>query len=313
MQNDDNLSNAFLELKTQFNEIEEFVSDDMKKLFYSAIKERNYIKAKIVLEKQKERYLELARKYDLDINSASITKNLMKSYIKSSDIDLDEQKRLSKLNNLKAENNNLKNKVNILSAQNKELEEKNKEFINKTKAAAIEEKVPGYVKKATSSLSEDVIGFTCSAVIWAGAGMVFIIMAITAVLFTYLNTPDYKSLSNLQIVYLFTRGLIGVGILCWAAQYCLSMTKSFTHEIVRRKDTIHSIRFGELFLEIFGSSVTKNEAMEAFKNWNNAGNTAFNEPVENAPVVKLKEYGNDLSEVAKNRADLAAKLTPEKK
>ena len=147
MQNDDNLSDNFLELKIQFNEIEEFVSDDMKKLFYSAIKERDYVKAKVVLEKQKERYFNLARIYNIDNNRASIKKDLMKSYIKSCDIDSDEQKRLSRLNNLKAENNNLKNKVNILSAQNKELEEKNKEFLNKTKAAAIEEKVPGYVKK----------------------------------------------------------------------------------------------------------------------------------------------------------------------
>jgi len=86
------------------------------------------------------------------------------------------------------------------------------------------------------------------------------------------------------------------------------MAKNFTSQVVRRKDTMHSIRFGELFLKIFGSSVTKEETINVFKEWNSSGVSSFNDPVKDLSINSLKDAVGSAMDVTKGVADVASKV-----
>ena len=44
--------------------------------------------------------------------------------------------------------------------------------------------------------------------------------------------------------------------------------------------------FGKIFLQIYGSTATKEDAINVFKDWNMSGDSAFSEPTEQPPGVQ---------------------------
>ncbi|TNP60755.1 hypothetical protein FIB39_22935, partial [Escherichia coli] len=106
----------------------------------------------------------------------------------------------------------------------------------------------------------------------------------------------------LQLIYIFTRGLVGIAILSWLSYICLSNSKKYTHESIRRKDRRHALMFGQVFLQIYGSTATKEDAIEVFKDWNISGDSAFSGQTEQPPSFasfvntikdKVKVTGSD--------------------
>ncbi|EKN3739697.1 TPA: hypothetical protein U5E00_000073 [Yersinia enterocolitica] len=54
---------------------------------------------------------------------------------------------------------------------------------------------------------------------------------------------------------------------------------------MRRKDRQHALSFGQLFLQIYGSSATKEDAMLVFKDWNMSGDSAFSKAADTPPNI----------------------------
>ncbi|MBL3250375.1 hypothetical protein ELP45_28990, partial [Klebsiella pneumoniae] len=51
----------------------------------------------------------------------------------------------------------------------------------------------------------------------------------------YMNL-DLKNLTNLQLIYIFTLGLVGIAILSWLSYICLSNSKKYTHCLLYTSD-----------------------------------------------------------------------------
>ena len=185
--------------------------------------------------------------------------------------------------------------VNSLISENKELR-------SQVQQQRIDEKIPTYVNDVKSDLASDDKHFILMSIIWSIAGVFFGFLAVVSAFFTLYMNLDLKNLTNLQLIYIFTRGLVGIAILSWLSYICLSNSKKYTHESIRRKDRRHALMFGQVFLQIYGSTATKEDAIEVFKDWNISGDSAFSGQTEQPPSFasfvntikdKVKVTGSD--------------------
>ncbi|MEW0073257.1 hypothetical protein AB0S60_17940 [Escherichia coli] len=190
--------------------------------------------------------------------------------------------------------NNVK-QINSLISENKELR-------SQVQQQRIDDKIPTYVNDVKSDLGSDDKHFILMSIIWSIAGVFFGFLAVVSAFFTLYMDLDLKNLTNLQLIYIFTRGLVGIAILSWLSYICLSNSKKYTHESIRRKDRRHALMFGQVFLQIYGSTATKEDAIEVFKDWNISGDSAFSGQTEQPPSFasflntikdKVKVTGSD--------------------
>nr|DAV46301.1 MAG TPA: hypothetical protein [Caudoviricetes sp.] len=168
----------------------------------------------------------------------------------------------------------------------KQLEASNSELQSRVQQERIDEKIPGYVDSVKSELSSDDLYFIKMSQIWAFCGCVFGLLAVCASFYTLYTTIDFNNLKGFELVYFFTRGLIGISILSWLAYICLGNSKKYTHESILRKDRRHALMFGQVFLQIYGSTSTKEDAVLVFKDWNMSGNSAFSDKTELPPGIQ---------------------------
>lgn len=149
----------------------------------------------------------------------------------------------------------------------------------------IDEKIPGYVNSVKSELSSDDNHFILMSKVWAGCGGLFGIAAVLASLLSLTITIDFEKVKGFELFYSFTRGLLGISILSWLSFICLSNSKKYTHESIRRKDRRHALMFGQVFLQIYGSTATKEDAVLVFKDWNMSGDSAFSDHTDQPPGI----------------------------
>ncbi|HFP0142805.1 TPA: hypothetical protein ACHLC5_002845, partial [Escherichia coli] len=168
----------------------------------------------------------------------------------------------------------------------KQLEASNNELQSRVQQERIDEKIPGYVDSVKSELSSDDLYFIKMSQVWAFAGCFFGVLAVVASFYTLYATVDFNNLKGFELVYIFTRGLIGISILSWLAYICLGNSKKYTHESILRKDRRHALMFGQVFLQIYGSTSTKEDAVLVFKDWNMSGNSAFSDKTELPPGIQ---------------------------
>lgn len=153
----------------------------------------------------------------------------------------------------------------------KSLQDENNELRSQVQQQRIDEKIPTYVNNVKSDLGSDDKHFIIMSIIWSIFGGVFGVLAVTSAFYTLYINIELKDLGDLQLMYIFTRGLIGIAILSWLSYICLSNSKKYTHESIRRKDRRHALMFGQVFLQIYGSTATKDDAIVVFKDWNMSG------------------------------------------
>ncbi|EPA4280236.1 hypothetical protein ACQ3X0_002747 [Escherichia coli] len=168
----------------------------------------------------------------------------------------------------------------------KQLEASNNELQSRVQQERIDEKIPGYVDSVKSELSSDDLYFIKMSQVWAFAGCFCGVLAVVASFYTLYATVDFNNLKGFELVYIFTRGLIGISILSWLAYICLGNSKKYTHESILRKDRRHALMFGQVFLQIYGSTSTKEDAVLVFKDWNMSGNSAFSDKTELPPGIQ---------------------------
>lgn len=165
----------------------------------------------------------------------------------------------------------------------KQLTSRVDELSGKVQQNRIDEKIPSYVEGVKDKLKLDDKHFILMSYLWAGAGIFFAIGAIVASFVTFFMKIDFKELESINLIYIFTRGLLGITLLSWLAYFCLNNAKKYTHESIRRKDRQHALMFGQVFLQIYGSTATKEDAVNVFKDWNMSGDSAFSDQTEHPP------------------------------
>ncbi|WP_323635138.1 hypothetical protein [Pectobacterium polaris] len=195
----------------------------------------------------------------------------------------------------------------------KRLTEENKELKEKTQQSKIDKNISGYVDSVKEKLNIDDRFFIIMSHIWSGCGMLFCIGAISAAFCTFISGIDTllknEELNSISIFYLFTRGLLGIGLLSWLSYICFSNSRRYTHESIRRKDRQHALMFGQIFLQIFGGTASKEDAIHVFKDWNMSGDTAFSGKTEQPPSVHglLTQIKNMLPEKSGKASDSTKK------
>lgn len=187
---------------------------------------------------------------------------------------------------LKHENNSIRLQSTEKDEKIKHLTSRVEELSGKVQQNRIDEKIPSYVDGVKDKLKLDDKHFILMSYIWAGSGILFAMGAITASFITFFMNVDFRELETINLVYIFTRGLLGITLLSWLAYFCLNNSKKYTHESIRRKDRQHALMFGQVFLQIYGSTATKEDAVNVFKDWNMSGDSAFSDQTEHPPGVQ---------------------------
>ncbi|EIH3785388.1 hypothetical protein LGK69_001495 [Escherichia coli] len=177
----------------------------------------------------------------------------------------------------------LASQLKLQHAQNKELKLQNQKLSSKIQQNKIDEKVPEYVQGVKAKLHQDDKDFTAMSYNWAIAGILLSLLSISAAFLTFFYKIDIKDATPIELFYYFTRGLLGVALLSWLSYFCLNNSKKYTHEAIIRKDRQHALMFGEVFLQIYGSTATKQDAIDVFKDWNMSANSAFADKTQPPP------------------------------
>ncbi|MRS91300.1 hypothetical protein GJV04_14845 [Enterobacteriaceae bacterium RIT714] len=168
----------------------------------------------------------------------------------------------------------------------KQLETSNNELQSRVQQERIDEKIPGYVDSVKTELSSDDRYFIKMSQVWAIIGCIFGLLSVCASFYTLFAPIDFNTLKGIDLIYFFTRGLIGISILSWLSYICLGNSKKYTHESILRKDRRHALMFGQVFLQIYGSTSTKEDAVLVFKDWNMSVNSAFSDKTELPPGLQ---------------------------
>ncbi|WP_448957392.1 hypothetical protein [Klebsiella michiganensis] len=214
-------------------------------------------------------------------------REIMRAYVKRLS-EAEESNSTLHLRNENLENLNIEKEAIIEQAVSriKQLEVSNSELQSRVQQERIDEKIPGYVDSVKSEISSDDLYFIKMSQVWAFFGCIFGLLAVCASFYTLYTTIDFNNLKGFELIYFFTRGLIGISILSWLAYICLGNSKKYTHESILRKDRRHALMFGQVFLQIYGSTSTKEDAVLVFKDWNMSGNSAFSDKTELPPGIQ---------------------------
>lgn len=205
---------------------------------------------------------------------------------------------------LEADNAKLLKKINAIITDNIQLTTENTELKARSQQQKIDEKIPSYVSKVSGKLDKDDLFFTNMARNWSILGIIVTFLAVAAAFYTFSQgthlLTNNEQIKWVSILYIFIRGTLGIGLLSWLALVCFSNSRNYTHESIRRKDRQHALSFGQLFLQIYGSSATKEDAMEVFKDWNMSGESSFSKGAETPPNM-LQTVKSAMQSVNKNK------------
>ncbi|HEI6731854.1 TPA: MnhB domain-containing protein [Yersinia enterocolitica] len=152
----------------------------------------------------------------------------------------------------------------------------NDEIRNKVK-----ENVPSYVTTASAQLTEKENKLKKIATIWSLIGFIALILAVAFASFSIVwGYKEFSALPLERITWMWISfGLIkGASLLIMLfgiAVYALNLSKAYMHESLKLSDRIHAINLGEVYLKIYGHSVSSQEFKDIFENWNISSNSAF--------------------------------------
>ncbi|WP_435947683.1 hypothetical protein [Dryocola sp. BD586] len=192
----------------------------------------------------------------------------------------------ARTNNFESAIRDKDSQLEIFKTKVSQLEASNNELLSRVQQERIDQKIPGYVENVKKDLSTDDDHFIFMSKIWAAIGGIFGVLAVAFSFTSMYITIDFNTSKGFELFYLFTRGLIGISLLSWLSYICLSNSKKYTHESIRRKDRRHALMFGQVFLQIYGSTATKEDAVLVFKDWNMSGDSAFSDQTERPPSIQ---------------------------
>ena len=175
-----------------------------------------------------------------------------------------------KSDELKQREANLENRLEMLQQEHeKKIQER------------IDIKLPEYVSDAIDGLSNKETELRNKADDWNGKGATSLkwAIALSLVALMYGAFSFFKaSQANIDwlfFTYLILKGLVVIGLLGAYSKHCFNQGNAYLHEALKRSDRVHAIRFGKLYLEIYGNNVQKEDMKSIFENWNLDSNSAF--------------------------------------
>lgn len=131
-----------------------------------------------------------------------------------------------KIEQLSRDNEEKNKNLENLVVKIKSLQDENNELRSQVQQQRIDEKIPTYVNNVKSDLGSDDNHFITMSIIWSIFGGIFGVLAVTSAFYTLYINIELKDLGDLQLMYIFTRGLIGIAILSWLSYICLSNSKN---------------------------------------------------------------------------------------
>lgn len=159
------------------------------------------------------------------------------------------------------------------------------ERISSEQFARINNNIGDYVSNVEEDLKLDSCNFEKMSRILFGIGIILCLSSvIVAFYFFYIGINNIFILGKVDkyyIIYLIIKGGVSVSILFFLAYTCFLNAQRYSHESIRRKDIRHAVKFGKLFLQIYGDRVSPDEMKDVFKDWNISGKTAFSQMDKN--------------------------------
>lgn len=177
----------------------------------------------------------------------------------------------------------LQKKIMILESEKLRLEEGSRNASQKELSEKISDNLSAYVNDAIKSLDSNKKAFDIKANYWNFYGAlsfsIAILVSLASLSFAtyYLIYSAYKIDWGIYTVLSF-KILVLIILLCAFSKYAYGVSKAYVHESLIRIDREHAIRFGEMFLKIYGDRLEQAEVKSVFENWNFSSNSAFNVP-----------------------------------
>lgn len=142
----------------------------------------------------------------------------------------------------------------------------------------------------------------CAASRWSFISILILIfgflIGIGFSFFGYLYGPKINDLEWPELLIFSVKGIFLVSAFVAASGYSFMKSNAFTHEEIIVSNRIHAIKFGQLYLEIYGNTVERGEMQKIFENWNISSDTAFlKHKNEKSDPVKFSEFLDSLRKV----------------
>lgn len=182
----------------------------------------------------------------------------------------------------------------------KDLEQQYSEAIQKR----IDENLTAYVNSAVKTLDNIEIKLKFSAGLWSFiasvTAIVTLIVGIGLSLFGYYYGPPIHTFQWPELLIISIKGIFIISALAGAATFAFAKSNAFTHEALIVSNRAHAIKFGKLYLEIYGNTVERSEMVKIFENWNISPATAFSKNMESKSldVEKVFDILNKAKEIA---------------
>jgi hypothetical protein len=77
-----------------------------------------------------------------------------------------------------------------------------------------------------------------------------------------------SDLNSLSLATILITNVTVIGFLGACSRYAFSLGKSYISECLKAADRIHAIRFGQFYLQAFGTKANWSELKEVFQYWN---------------------------------------------
>lgn len=161
-----------------------------------------------------------------------------------------------------------------------------------------------FVRSALSLLGAKESRFHFISGLWAIIGACSLLSGVGIAVFTMISSSDnFHQSPGTGLAYYFFhlfRGLVVVGLCGVLSRYAFVFSKSYMHESLKIGERAHAIRFGEFYLDTYGSNAQWSEVKEAFAHWNISGQSAFSgsdsspiDPAVSGAANKLVEKAID--------------------
>lgn len=203
---------------------------------------------------------------------------------------------------IKIENDYLK------SSHKKVVDELNSKisFLEKENAEAIQQRIKDnlsdYVNDSVGKLNTIEKKLKDAAARWSFFSILILFFGFSAgigfSLFGYAFGPDLKDLKWPELLIFSIKGIFIVSAFVAAAGYSFMKSNAFTHEAIIISNRAHAIKFGQLYLDIYGNTVERGEMQKIFENWNISSDTAFlRNKNDKSDPVKFSEFLDSLKKV----------------
>lgn len=147
---------------------------------------------------------------------------------------------------------------------------------------AIQKNSGKFVSSALSTLGVKENRVHQISIIWAAIGAAALLLGVIfAILSMIYSAESFHQAPSSGLEYYFFhlfRGLIVVGIFAAISRYAFIFSNSYMHESLKVGERVHAIKFGEFYLDTYGSTAEWEQVREAFAHWNISGQSAFSRP-----------------------------------